>query len=45
MQYDDEGAFFIEFANHASSNEERFNANQLILENFLESIRLYRFYQ
>ena len=45
MQYDDEGAFFIEFANHASSDEERFNANQLILENFLESIRLYRFYQ
>lgn len=42
MQYDDEGAFFIDFYNNAQ-DEDRFNKNQAIFENFLGSIELLRF--
>ncbi|MCL2377091.1 MAG: hypothetical protein FWC76_06825 [Defluviitaleaceae bacterium] len=44
MQFDDEGAFFIHFTNTAE-DEDRFNENQAIFENFLGSIQLMRFYR
>ncbi|MCL2841198.1 MAG: hypothetical protein FWE05_10555 [Defluviitaleaceae bacterium] len=44
MQYDDEGAFFILFNNYAR-DEDSFNENQAIFEQFLNSITLWRFHQ
>ncbi|MCL2593894.1 MAG: hypothetical protein FWD82_11130 [Defluviitaleaceae bacterium] len=44
MQFDEAGAFFIVFNNFATE-EERFNENQRVFEEFLSSITLWRFHQ
>ena len=44
LQSDDKGAFFIEFRNNAE-NEDRFNKNRVVFDEFFRSIKLHRFYQ
>ena len=44
LQFDDEGAFFIEF-NNTADDDDKFNKNEAIFEYFLNSITLQRFYQ